>query len=304
MKKLKIRSGILLAAICLFTGTAAAAETLKVVTTTSTFAALVKEIGGEKVTVDPIASPKRNIHFIQPKPSDVRSVVKADLFVFAGLDLEIWADSLLEAAGKPRLFRGGDRNLDLSHGIELRKVPQHLSRSEGDVHAHGNPHIHMSPENMKIMANNVFLKFSEIDAANADFYKKRYEDFIVKLDAKLLEWKEMAAPIAGKEIVSYHDDIEYLAAFLGVKAEQFVEPKPGIGATPKHLQFLENYMKSNKIQVIVTPSYYSQTDNKTLAERAGAKVVLTAQNVGEIEKDQDLFGFYETNIKQISEALK
>jgi ABC-type Zn uptake system ZnuABC Zn-binding protein ZnuA len=52
------------------------------------FEELVKEIGGDKVDVKHVASPKFNIHFIQPKPGDVRNVANADLFVFTGLDLE------------------------------------------------------------------------------------------------------------------------------------------------------------------------------------------------------------------------
>jgi zinc/manganese transport system substrate-binding protein len=278
-------------------------EPLKVITSTTTFASLVQEVGGEKVSVEAIALPKFNIHFIQPKPSDVRRVRKAELFVFAGLDLELWVDSLLEAAGKPRLFRGGERNLDLSSGIELHHVPSSTSRSEGDVHIYGNPHFHMSPENGKIMANSIFQKLSSVDPANADYYKARYEDFIKRLDLKLAEWKELAAALSGKEIISYHDDIEYLSAFLGLKAQQFFEAKPGIPASPRHLQFLENYVISNKIRGIAMPSYYPQSDVRALAERTGAKVLLIAQNVGELEKNQDLLGFYESNIKKISEAL-
>ena len=98
---------------------------LNIVTTQTIFTDLVKQVGGDKVKVQAVASPKYNVHFIQPKPSDVRNVSQADLYVNAGLDLEAWSDPLLEAVGKPQLFRNGERNLDLSQGIRLLKVPDH-----------------------------------------------------------------------------------------------------------------------------------------------------------------------------------
>src|SRR3990167_3518430 len=115
---------------------------LNIVTTQAIFADLVQEIAGDKANVIAIASPKYNVHFIQPKPSDVRKVSKADLYVNAGLDLEAWSDPLLEAVGEPRLFRNREGNVDLSAGIRLLNVPDHpLTRAEGDVHAFGNPHF-------------------------------------------------------------------------------------------------------------------------------------------------------------------
>ena len=108
---------------------------LKVVATQTMYSSVVKEIGKDKVDVKYVAPPKFNVHFIQPKPTDVRNITKADLYVDAGLDLEAWSDSLLEASGKPEFFRGRERNVDMSKGIRLLEVPDHqLSRAEGDIH--------------------------------------------------------------------------------------------------------------------------------------------------------------------------
>ena len=145
----------------------AAEAPLKIVATQTLFADIVKQIGKDKVDVKYIAQPKFNVHFIQPKPSDVRNVLKADLYVNAGLDLEAWSGPLLEAAGKPELFSGATRNLDLSKGITILNVPtQPISRSQGDIHLFGNPHYNMNPENAKIMAETILEKLKEIDPKN------------------------------------------------------------------------------------------------------------------------------------------
>ncbi len=287
------------------TGPLYAAGKLNVVTTTTMFAELVKEIGGDKVDVKHVASPKFNIHFIQPKPSDVRNVANADLFVFTGLDLEAWVDPLLEAAGKPSLFRGGEHNVDLSTGIKLLKVPTgSLSRSMGDLHLFGNPHYAMSPESIKIAANTLLGKLKSVDPANASYYEGREKDFISRLNAKIDEWKRLCAHCVGKEVISYHDDFEYMADFLGIKTEQFIEPKPGIPPTPKHLEFLESYVKEKGVGAIVMPTYFPKDGAERLANRVGAKVITVCQNVGEAPGTNGIFNLFDYDIKQINEALK
>ncbi len=278
---------------------------LKVVATQTMYSEIVKEIGKDKVDVKYVAPPKFNVHFIQPKPTDVRNITKADLYVDAGLDLEAWSDSLLEAAGKTEFFRGRERNVDMSKGIRLLDVPDHqLSRAEGDIHLYGNPHYNLNPENVKIMAENVLEKLKSIDPANASYYETNEKAFVSRLDEKMIEWRNLCAHCKGQEILSYHKDIAYFADFLGLKAEQYIEPKPGIPPTPKHLEFLEGYVKSKNIKAIVMPTYYPKDAAEKLSQRVGAKVVTICQNVGETPGTEDIFSFFNYNFKQISEALK
>lgn len=279
-------------------------DRINIVTTQTIFADLVKQIGKDKVNVSAIASPKYNIHFIQPKPSDIRSVSKADLYVNAGLDLEAWSDPLLEAAGKSKLFRNAEGNVDLSQGIKLLKIPDHpLSRAEGDIHLFGNPHFQMSPENARVMVRTILEKLKEVDSVNASYYEENAKGFLSRLDQKIAEWRNLCADCKGKEIINYHDNIVYFADFLGLKAEQFLEPKPGIPPTPKHMRFLEAYAKAHNITVVATPTYYSQDAAQSLAEKIGGKVVTIAQGVGETPGTDDFFSFFDYNFKQISEGL-
>lgn len=283
----------------------AAEGKINIVTTTTLFADLVRKVGGERVDVKSVASPKFNIHFIQPRPSDVRNVTKADLYVFYGLDIEAWSDPLLEAAGRSELFRGGARNLDLSAGIPLLEVPQGpLSRSMGDIHLFGNPHYQMNPENARIMAGNIAAKLKEIDPDGTETYDRNLADFLSKLDAKIGEWRALCSHCAGQEIISYHKDIVYFADFLGLKVNHYFEPKPGIPPTPKHLSFLESYMKEKGVKAIVTPIYYSRTGPEAVAARTGAKVAVICQNPGETEGTEDFFLFFDYNFKTIAEALR
>jgi len=278
---------------------------LNIVATQTIYADLVKQVGGDRVNVKAIASAKYNIHYIQPKPSDVKTVSYADLYVNTGLDLEAWSDPLLEAVGKPELFRNGKRNVDLSQGISLLNVPDYpVSRSQGDIHLFGNPHIQMNPENAKIMVRTIVKKLKEIDPSNGSLYDQNAQAFLTKLDQKISEWKTLCAHCRGEEIISYHENMAYFADFLGLKAEEFLEPKPGIPPTPKHLVFLENYVKEHHVKAIVLPTYSSRTEAEKLANKIGAKVVTICQSTGEVPGTEDFFSFFDYNFKQISEALK
>jgi zinc/manganese transport system substrate-binding protein len=288
----------------LFESASAGAAPLKVVATTATFADIVRRVGGEAVEVKAVAPPKFNVHFIQPKPSDVREVARADLFVHAGLDLEAWADSLVEAAGKPGLFRGGAQNLDMSIGVRLLKVPSiEPSRAHGDMHLFGNPHHQMNPENARLYAAAIAAKLSEMDPAGAAGYEERRAGFERQLDAKLAEWKTLCAGCAGKEIFSFHDDIAYLADFLGLKAERFFEPMPGVPPTPRHLAELGDYAAKNGVRALVMATYYDRAAAEGFAARSGLKVVPIGQNAGEKPGTADFFSFHEANIRAIADAL-
>lgn len=283
---------------------APADEKLRVVTSTSYFEDLARRIGGERVDVKHVASPRFNIHFIQPKPSDVRNVSRADLFVFAGLDLEAWADPLLEAAGNRKVFRGAEHNVDMSTGVPLLKVPGRLDRAEGDVHAFGNPHYTLNPEHLRIMAGTLAEALKRADSANAAVYDANLARFLSELDVKLAEWRAAVSGLRGKEIVAYHDDVPYLAQFTGLKSEVFVEPKPGIPPTPKQVQFLVEYAAAHPVSGLVSPSYYPKGTLEELGKRTGVPVVTVPQSPGETAGTDDLFAFFDAVFKTLTEKLR
>lgn len=278
---------------------------LNIVATTTFNADLARKIGGERVEVKSVASPKFNVHFIQPRPSDVKNLHKADLYVNSGLDLEAWSDPLVEAAGRPEFFRGAARSVDLSAGIPLLNAPTGtVSRSEGDIHLFGNPHYHLNPENVKIMAHTLAEKLAEIDPSGANDYRANEAAFSAEMDLRIAAWKAAAAHCAGKEVYAYHDEVEYLADFLDLKLTQYLEPKPGIPPTPRHIAELEAYAKTHEVKAILQTTYFPRAASDALAKRIGATVVAIAHNVGETPEAADIFTLYEYDVKQISEALK
>ena len=283
----------------------AAEKRLNVVATLTTFADLAKTVGGDQVSVSAVAAPQFNPHFIEPKPSDVLRVKRADLFIHAGLDLELWRGPLLDAAGNTAIMPGQPGELDLSQGIALLEVPDHpVSRAEGDIHIYGNPHYWTDPENAKIMAKTIADKFSAVDPAHAQDYQQRLQQFTARLDQKMADWRAQLAAFRGQELVGYHNEWPYLMRFAGLRMDKFLEPKPGIPPTPKQVEFIEQYVKAHGVRGIAQATYYPTQAARAIAKRTGAKIVLLCQSVGEVPEASDYMAMVDYNVRQLLSALR
>jgi zinc/manganese transport system substrate-binding protein len=153
------------------------AAPLKIVTSLTTYGAIAREIVGDRGTVTSIAQGDEDPHFVQPKPSFVAVLRDADLFVTTGLDLELWVPPLLDRAGNRKVSEGGPGYVTAYTGIHLLEVPTSLSRSEGDIHQDGNPHIHTDPLNGMIIARNILTGLQRVSPENAAYFAGREQDF-------------------------------------------------------------------------------------------------------------------------------
>jgi zinc/manganese transport system substrate-binding protein len=277
---------------------------LKVVTSLNTFASIASQIGADRLELRAIAKPAFNPHFIEPRPSDVLSLKRAQLFIHGGLDLEAWREPLVQAAANMNIRPAEQGELDLSKGISLLQIPDRvLTRADGDLHLYGNPHYWMDPRNGLIIAQSIESKLSQIDPNNSDLYKKNLDIFSAMLRSKILEWQSLMSFARGREVVAYHNEWIYLTSFAGLKIEHYLEPKPGIPPTPKQLEFLIDYIKGNSITAVIQASYYPKQAGQYLERETGAKLLLLCQSVAERKECSDYISMLDYNIKQLNAAL-
>ena len=150
---------------------------VRVVTSLTTYAAIAREITGDRGIVSSIATGDENPHYVQPKPSFVPALAQADLFVTTGLDLELWVPALLDKASNPKVTEGGPGYVAAYAGIDLLDVPTSFSRTQGDIHVFGNPHIWTSPVNAVQIARNILTGLKRVAPENADYFTAREKDF-------------------------------------------------------------------------------------------------------------------------------
>src|SRR4051812_12218772 len=185
---------------------------LHIVTTASDYADIARQIGGEKVDVHSVMKGPENVHNVIAKPTEMVFLNRADLFVHSGLDTEPWRDNLMKGARNPRILDNHPGNVDMSQGIELKEVPAgKIDRSQGDVHAYGNPHYTLNPQNAQRMAATLVKAMIKADPPNADFYKNNAVTFVQSMADLSHEIRQTFAPYAGLKVVTFHKAWEYFA---------------------------------------------------------------------------------------------
>ncbi|MGH7571587.1 MAG: metal ABC transporter substrate-binding protein [Gemmatimonadota bacterium] len=273
------RAVIALAALPLMasgtTTRAVAQEKVRVVTTLPVFAELMKEIGGDRVTVEAVASPIQDPHFVDAKPSYILDAGRADIWVEAGMSLEIgWAPLVLQGSRNGDIQPGGPGYVNASSHVQKLGVPVgRLDRSRGDVHPEGNPHYWLDPLNTVPITADITLALSRIDPANAGYYTDRRRAFLAELDRRMGVWEARMAPLRGQPVVSYHESWEYFARRFGLDLVGQLEPKPGIPPSPSHLARLIERMRAVGAKLILVEPYYEKKNPELVARETGAEVV-------------------------------
>jgi zinc/manganese transport system substrate-binding protein len=253
-----------------------------VVATTNDLKWAVEQIGGKNVEVVALMHPLQNPHTVQPRPSFIVQLNRADLLVRIGLDYEeTWLPPLVEESRNPKIRRGGAGDVDASIGIPLLEIPQgRVTREQGEVHIFGNPHYWLDPENMKIIARNIAEGLKRVDPSNADEYDGNLKRLERLMDDLLDETLKLAAPLRGEKFVAYHTTWSYLANRYGFRIIGYLEPKPGIPPSASHLADLIVRMRQEKVKFILKEPFYENRIPNMVAQRTGAKVVEICPTVG------------------------
>src|SRR6476620_5386721 len=283
----------------------AKAGTIKVVTTITYLRSITEMIGGDKVFVMSIATGYQNPHFVDPKPSYIINLSKADLFVTVGLDLETgWSPQLLTSSRNNKIQKGAPCYVDASAGVPLQQVPSSVNRAEGDIHIYGNPHYWLDPINGKIIARNIANGLERVDPSNKTFYETNLKNFDDQIDTKLKDWQTKMAPFKGTKLIAYHNEWVYFETRFGLKIVDFMEPKPGIPPTPSQLVKVINEIKSNNIKVIISSPYYKTSSSDIVAKQTGVKELILATSVGAFNSITNYLDLFDYNINQLTATLK
>jgi len=281
------------------------ADTIKIVTTTSDMKSIAEFVGGNKVSVTSIATGYQNPHFVDPKPSYIISLTKANLFVTVGLDLETgWSPQLLSSSRNTKIQKGSSGYVDASEGVNLLQVPIAANRAEGDIHIYGNPHYWLDPLNGKIIARNIANGLERVDPSNKSFYEANLVSFNNKIDLKLKEWQGKMAAYKGSKIIAYHNEWVYFETRFGLQIVDFMEPKPGIPPTPSQLVKVIKEVTANKIKVIISSPYFTTSSSDVVSKQTGVKELTMATSVGAFDSVKDYFGLFDYNIDNLITALK
>lgn len=317
-----------------------APKPIRVCATVPDLGDLVREIGGDQVSITVFAKGKEDPHFIEAKPSFIKALSQADLFIQVGMELEAgWVPVLLQNARNARVLPGAMGHLDASRVITALEVPTGtLDRSMGDVHPMGNPHYLLDPLNGLQVARMIRAKLVEIRPEKKSFFEERHQVLYRKMGnamvgerlaqkypleklamlfeenklaeflkgereaASLGSWFGRMLPLFGKQAVADHNVWPYFAQRFGILVTGFLEPKPGISPTTKHLLMIIEKMKSEGFKLILASPYFDIRHAQFVSKNTGAKIIPLAHQVGSRPGADTYIGMIDYNIRQVLEA--
>ncbi|HPF92734.1 MAG TPA: metal ABC transporter substrate-binding protein [Tenuifilaceae bacterium] len=337
---MKSKTFLLAISILLVANNAFSNDKIKIVCSFSDFATIAQEIAKDKAEIEYIAAGDQDPHFVSPKPSYAMMLNKADMWITTGMDLEVWSTTLLDKARNKKIMDGAIGFVSASDGVKILQKVDKGDRTEGDVHLMGNPHINTSPVNWKIIAKNITIGLKKVDPNNAAFYEKNRDAFIAKVDnaifgEKLVTlfggetltemllnhtlfeflksdyegqklssllggWLKDAESFRGKKIIAYHKNWAYLADTYGLEVVGYIEPKPGIPPSAKHVQYMTNLIEEQDIKLMLVASYFEKKTAQMIEEKTGIKAVylpLFSKSIEGVNNNFELMDYWINQIK-------
>lgn len=293
-----------LAAATLAASAAPATARVDVVAANQDLASITQAIGGDLVKVSYLIRGNQDPHLIEPRPSQVLKLTRADLVVRIGMDLDLWFDSLLNAANNRKITVGAPGYVDASLGVKPIEVPAgRLDPSLGDIHVFGNPHYITGPTNLPRVAANITLGLKAVDGANAARYQAGYEALVKRLNAELPRWRRALAGHKGKAVVTYHKSMGYFLRDFGLLEFGTAEPRPGIEPTVGHISRVAGAMKSASVKTILTENYRPRRFADLLARQSSARVVVLPGGVGGEKGIDDWFDLMNAWVSRVAGSL-
>jgi zinc/manganese transport system substrate-binding protein len=269
------------------------------------WAALVRELAGDKAQVGSATTAGQDPHHIEARPSLIARARNADMVVCTGAELEVgWLPLLLRESGNARIQPGRPGHFEAARHATLIEVPAQLDRAQGDVHAAGNPHLHLDPRNIAAVADALAARLAQLDGANVAHYASRNRDFQSRWQAAIQRWQAIGARLKGAPVVVHHRNWSYLLHWLDMRAVADLEPKPGIEPSVAHLGTVLARVRAEPAKMVLHTNFQSPRASRWLAERAGMPVVELPATVGASEAAHDLFALYDDMLARLLGALK
>ena len=272
---------------------------VRVVTSTTDLADIVKTIGGDRVTVTSIARGNQDPHYVEVLPSYMIKVRKADLYFMVGMELDLWAQQIIDGSRNRKIVV-----VDCSMEINKMEIPTGtVDASMGDIHRFGNPHYWLDPQNGKRIASLIAQKLSNAAPKSSELFYQNLDAFNLQLDNAIIDWEKRFVNLRGKKLIYYHNSWPYFSNRFGLDTVGFLEPKPGITPSPSKLNQIIQLIETERIQVIASETYFSDRAPKFIASKTGVKTVQLAQSVGALAGADSYINLFETNLNLLIKAF-
>lgn len=269
------------------------------------WAALTQELAGEKVSLYTATHALQDPHRIEARPSLIARARRAKLVVCTGAGLEMaWLPLVLRESGNAAIQPGSPGYFEAASVVRMLEVPVRLDRSEGDVHAQGNPHIQTDARNFLPVAEALAKRLVQLDPDHAGHYQQGLEAFTRKWRNALTRWEGEAAPLRGVAVAVQHRGFPYLSDWLGLREVAALEAKPGMEPSAAHLASVLDSLRKTPARMVLRAAYQNEHPSQWIAERASLPAIELPYTVGGSQTATDLYGLFDDTIARLLKGLQ
>jgi ABC-type Zn uptake system ZnuABC Zn-binding protein ZnuA len=289
-----------LTAILASAASTALADKIRIVAATSDLGYFARQIGGDLVEVDVIASGNRDVHYIEVLPSYMLKVRRAHIYLKVGLELDIWSQPIIDGSRN-----GSIKVVDCSEGIIPVEVPTFQADARyGDLHRFGNPHYWLSPANVPTICANIAEALEHVDPANATTYESNQAAYLKQLEVKMSEWENARTSVRNIEFVAYHNSWPYFCTYFGCHVVDFVEEFAGVAPSPSHVAHLIEHIKADRIPIVAAQPFHDKRLPKLIAEKTGCASIILPTSVGGVAGSDTYESMIDSIVSSLADAAK
>ena len=219
----------------------------------------VNKIGGDKVDVTVMVENGASPHTYTPKPSQMKRLSKAMLYLAIGVEFEeVWLSKFIN--------QNSDM-LVINTSKDINKTTMHHHKQE-----ELDPHVWVDPINVKIIAQNIYKALVKVDKANKNYYKENLEKFLKEIDELDQNIKNILKDTPkGTTFMVFHPAWGYFAKRYGL--EQLAVEVEGKSPKMKALVKIIEKAKKEKVQAIFTQPEFSDKASKIISKQLNISVI-------------------------------
>ncbi len=267
------------------------------------WAALAEEIGGEDVMVHSATHGRQDAHHIRARPSLIAKVRRAKILFCSGADLEVgWLPVLMQRGAGRIVQPGQPGHIMAADHVEVLERPEVADRSLGDIHPGGNPHVHLDPGNIAVLAEVLAGRLERIDPERAGAYKQRLASFQARWAVAVTGWRKRAEALQGMKVVVHHKAWAYLLHWTGLDRIAVLERVSGVPPTASHLAGVLELVRNSGARAILRAPHEPEDASEWLSRKTGIPAVELPFTVGGRPEADDLFALFDSTLTLLEEA--
>ncbi|MDI7277044.1 MAG: metal ABC transporter substrate-binding protein [Anaerolineae bacterium] len=250
---------------------------------------MVRQIGGDRVTVVELVPPGASVHTYEPSPRQVEFVSRAHLLVLNGVNLEFWAPKVIDAANNPRL--------QVVYAAEGLPILQQ-EREEG-----GNPHVWLSPPLAIRQAGRIRDAMINADPGERSTYEANAARYLAELEALDEEVRAETARWTHRHFVAFHAAWIYFAQTYGLEQVAVIEESPGREPSPEYVAGIVQLIRKYDVPAVFAEPQLPTKAAEAVAAEAGVPVIVL-DPLGGVEGRRTYVELLRYNLQQMAQALR